>query len=128
MAWTDITNEFYQEFGDYFVCAHWNGETGGGSEMTFLTDRKAVIKDYALCTPWPDGAKLFVLEDDAHAYMAVENEKRPGLYDDWKVLRLANLEAEFGHVRHPAIALIGGKPPEHPAPPVGAQAASSPAI
>ena len=128
MAFTDITREFYEEFGEYFVCVHWNGETGGGFKATFLTDRTALLKDYVLCSPWPDGAKLFFLDDEAQAYMAAENDKRPGLYDDWKVLRLSDLQAEFGHAPHPAIALIGGKLPEHPAPPVVAQAASSPAI
>lgn len=117
MAWTDITSEFYEEFGDYFVCAHWNNKTGGAFRAVFLTDRKAPLKDYTLMSPWPDQASFFHEMDVAQAAMDVEESLRPGISGGFRVLRLRELEAEFGHAPHPAIALVGGRAPEHlPAP------------
>nr|WP_250808309.1 hypothetical protein [Neorhizobium tomejilense] len=118
MSWQDITKEFYEEFGEYHVCAWWNGESGGRHEARFITDRKPPLKEYSLVTPWPDGARFFVSAEDAQACLDTEAVLRPGLFDGWRVLKLADLEAEFGHASHPAIALVGGEKPEHPQTPV----------
>lgn len=116
MPWREISKDFYKEFGEYHVCMHWNGETGGAYKTTFLTDRKAIMRDYVLCTPWVDQAKLFISLDDAQAYLDHERSIRPGLYDDWKVIVIQELKNETGHLPAPAIAIIGGPAPVHPEP------------
>jgi hypothetical protein len=114
MSWLDTSKEFYSEFGDYFVCAYWNGKTGGPSETHFISPNTPPLREFRLLTIWPDRAQLFTSEDAAQACLDTENSLRPGLFDDWKVARLADLEALFGQAPHPAIAMIGGREPEHP--------------
>lgn len=126
MAWTDITKEFYEEFGDYFVCVKWNGKNGGGFSASFLTDQKALLKDYALVAICPDKARFFFDPEAAQGALDYENELRPGITDGFQVLRLNEIEAAFGHAPHPSIALVGGAAPEHPVRPGPMAAAPAP--
>lgn len=126
MAWTDITKEFYEEFGDYFVCAKWNGKNGGGFSATFLTDQKALLRGYSLYAICPDKARFFLDPGSAQEALDHENELRPGITDGFQVLRLNEIEAAFGHAPHPSTALVGGPGPRHPVQPQPIAAAPSP--
>ena len=132
MGWQALNDDFYGEYGHYFVCAIWNGikpDGSGRQEVSFLTDQTPPLRDYALSTLWPDCARFFHEEHQARAYLEAQDTLRPHpLSREWQVLRLSEMEERFGYRPNTKLAILGNQSLGHPpSPDVPAAVENSPA-
>src|SRR5690606_18907772 len=73
MDWESVRDAFFEENGEKYVAAWWNGSgpgSGGRQSCSFLTDRTPPYgKPYALVSIWIDEAKTFDDKDSAEKFL-----------------------------------------------------------
>lgn len=111
MSWERTRDEFYEEHGDSFVVAWWNGEglgSRGRQSCSFLTERTpAYGAQYALTSIWIDQAKAFDDATSAEAFLREQNDLRPHPLSGWFVTRIADLEQRIGYRVNTKASIIG---------------------
>lgn len=118
--WPPEVDPFYEEFSDYYVCAHWNGikpDGSGRQHIAFLGTNRPPHGEYALTTPWPDCSEFFHTSEDAAEFLKSQDNLRPHpLGEGWEVVRIGELEEKYGYAPISALITIGNNHLDHPRP------------
>lgn len=115
MDWESVRDAFFEENGEKYVAAWWNGSgpgSGGRQSCSFLTDRTPPYgKPYALVSIWIDEAKTFDDKDSAEKFLLKQDGMRPRPLEGWFVTRIADLEKRIGYRVNTKESIMGSMRP-----------------
>jgi len=112
MGWEAINDSFYEEHGDMYVVAWWNGITAGNhgkQETRFLTEKTPAYKyEHALSSAWADEAARFGTREAAETFLARQDKLRPHpLGAGWFVSKLKDIATVTGYRPNTREAILG---------------------